>query len=92
MESTAVAQVAATHGLPFIAVRVIVDTAGDTVPGSVVAASAAGQVQIGRLICGLALSPADIAPLVRLARRYRIAIRSLMAVAGLGALAPPGLA
>ncbi len=91
MESTAVAQVAATHGLPFIAVRVIVDTASDTVPGSVVAASAAGQVRIGRLIRGLALSPADIAPLVRLARRYRIAIRSLMAVAGLGRLAPPGV-
>ncbi len=92
MESTAVAQVAATHGVPFIAVRVIVDTAGDTVPGSVVAASAAGQVKLGRLICGLVLSPADIAPLVRLARRYRIAGRSLAAVAGLGALAPPGVA
>ncbi len=92
MESTAVAQVAATHGLPFIAVRAIVDTAGDAVPRSVVAASAAGHVRIGRLICGLARSPADIAPLVRLARRYRIAIRSLMAVAGLGALAPPGVA
>jgi len=92
MESAAVAQVAATHGLPFIAVRVIVDTAGDTVPGAVVAASAAGRVQIGRLIWGLLLSPTDIAPLVRLAWRYRVAIRSLTAVAGLGKLAPPGVA
>ncbi len=50
---------------------------GDTVPAAVVAASAAGQVRIGRLICGLLLSPADIAPLLRLARRYRIATRSL---------------
>ena len=92
MESTAIAQMAVTHGLPFIAVRVIVDTAGDTVPRAVVAASAAGQVQIGRLICGLLLSPTDIAPLVRLARRYRIANRSLIVVAGLGRLAPPGVA
>ena len=91
MESAAVAQVAATHGLPFIAVRVIVDAASDTVPAAVVAASAAGQVRVGRLICGLLLSPTDIGPLVRLARRYRIATHSLMVVAGLGALAPPGV-
>jgi adenosylhomocysteine nucleosidase len=89
MESAAVAQAAATHGLPFIAVRVIVDTARDTLPRAVVAASRAGQVQIWRLILGLLISPADIAPLVRLAQRYRIAIRSLEAVAG--ALAAPAV-
>ncbi len=92
MESTAVARVAATHGLPFIAVRVIVDTAVDTIPGAVVAASAAGQVHMGRLIRGLLQSPADIGPLLRLARRHRIATRSLMVVAALGQLAPPGAA
>lgn len=89
MESAAVAQAAAAHGLPFIAVRVIVDTARDTLPRAVVAASRAGQVQIWRLILGLLISPADIAPLVRLAQRYRIAIRSLEAVAG--ALAAPAV-
>ena len=82
MESAAVAEAAAAHGLPFIAVRVIVDTAGDALPRAVVAASRAGQVQIWRLIFGLLLAPADIAPLVRLTRRYRIAIRSLEAAAG----------
>ena len=83
------AQVAAAHGLPFIAVRVIVDTAGDALPRAVVAASRAGQVQIWRLILGLLMAPAEIAPLVRLARRYRVAIRSLEAVAG--ALAAPAV-
>jgi adenosylhomocysteine nucleosidase len=89
MESVAVAQAAAAHGVPFIAVRVIVDTAGDALPRAVVAASRAGQVQVWRLMLGLLLSPADIAPLVRLARRYRVATRSLEAVAG--ALAAPAV-
>ncbi|MGO9039523.1 MAG: phosphorylase [Steroidobacteraceae bacterium] len=89
MESAAVAQAAAIHGLPFIAVRVIVDTAGDAVPRAVVAASRAGQVQNWRLIWGLLISPADIAPLIRLARRYRVAIRSLEAVARV--LTAPGV-
>ena len=92
MESFAVAQVAAAHGLPFIAIRVIVDTAGDVVPRCVVAASEAGRVQVWRLIRGLLRSPADIALLVRLARRYRVAMRSLIAVARLGKLAPPAAA
>jgi adenosylhomocysteine nucleosidase len=89
MESFAVAQVAAAHRLPFIAVRVIVDTAGDVVPRCVVAASEAGRLQVWRLMRGLLRSPADIVLLVRLARRYRVAMRSLSGVARLGMLAPP---
>lgn len=88
MESVAVARVAATHDLPFIAVRVIVDTAGDMLPPAVLAASRKGHVQISRLILGIIRSPRDIAPLVRLAARYRAATRSLVAVARTGALAP----
>jgi adenosylhomocysteine nucleosidase len=80
MESAAVAQIAAKHNLPFIAVRVIVDTAADVLPGAVVAASRAGRVQFARLIGGLILAPREIASLMRLARRYRIAMRSLRAV------------
>jgi adenosylhomocysteine nucleosidase len=80
MESAAVAEVAAAHGLPFIAVRVIVDTAGDTLPPAVVAASRAGRVEIGRLIAGLVAAPREIAALIRLARRYRMAMRSLALV------------
>jgi nucleoside phosphorylase len=80
MESTAVAEVAAKHNLPFIAVRVIVDTAADRLPRAVVAASRAGRMQFGRLLMGVLLSPGEIAGLVRLAQRYRIAMRSLRAI------------
>jgi len=80
MESAAVAQIAAKHNLPFIAVRVIVDTAADMLPPAVVAASRAGKVQFARLIGGLMLAPREIAGLIRLAQRYRIAMRSLRAI------------
>jgi len=80
MESAAVAEVAARHNLPFIAVRVIVDTAADTLPRTVVAASRAGRVHFGRLIVGLILAPREVGALIRLARRYRIAMRSLHAI------------
>ena len=80
MESTAVAQIAAKHNLPFIAVRVIVDTAADLLPRAVVAASLAGRVRFARLIGGLILAPREIAALIRLAQRYRIAMRSLHAI------------
>lgn len=80
MESAAVAEVAAQHHLPFIAARVIVDTAADRLPRAVVAASRAGRVQFGRLLVGIVLAPGEIAALVRLARRYRIAMRSLRAI------------
>jgi hypothetical protein len=81
MESLAVAQVAAQRGIPFIAVRVIVDTASDVLPGSVIAASGGGAVNVRRLLAGLALAPRDLIGLLRLARRYRAATRSLNAVA-----------
>ena len=80
MESAAVAEVAAKHNLPFIAVRVIVDTAADFLPRAVVAASRAGRVHFGRLIGGLILRPREIAALLRLVQRYRIAMRSLRAI------------
>jgi adenosylhomocysteine nucleosidase len=92
MESCAVAEVAAARSLPFIAVRAIVDEAGDAVPAAVVAASLGGELKIGRLVGGLFRSPADIAPLMRLARRYRAATRSLRCVARMGNLKPPGAA
>ena len=89
MESSAVAQVAEAHGVPFIAVRVIVDTARDGIPPAVAGASRAGKLRIGRLILGLVRSPSEIASLMRLARRYRAALRSLQAVAAVGKLGPP---
>lgn len=81
MESLAVAQVAAAHRVPFVAVRVIVDTAADALPRAVVRASSSGQVRIWRLLGAIALAPAELGALIRLAGRYRTATRCLAAVA-----------
>jgi adenosylhomocysteine nucleosidase len=87
MESFAVAEVAAAGGLPFIAVRAIVDTAADEVPSALAAAAdAAGALPIGRILARLAARPAQTGALLRLAARYRAAVRALRAVAATGAL------
>jgi adenosylhomocysteine nucleosidase len=91
MESVAVAQMAATHGLPFLAVKVIVDTAQDALPKSVMAASDSGQLQLWRLIGALALAPRDVVGVIRLARQFRIAHRSLRAVAQSHSLREPSI-
>jgi adenosylhomocysteine nucleosidase len=88
MESLAVAGVAALRRVPFVAVRVIVDTAADALPPAVVAASGRGPVHLGRLLRGLLRRPRDLQALLRLGRRYRIARRALIVVARTGALAP----
>jgi adenosylhomocysteine nucleosidase len=89
MESVGVAEVAAAHHLPFVAVRVVVDGAADALPGAVVAASRGGHFRVLPLVCGLAVAPRDLVGLFRLARRYRAATRSLSAVA-LSAVARDG--
>jgi adenosylhomocysteine nucleosidase len=81
MESWGVAEVSAAHGLPFVAVRVIVDTAADVLPRAVLAASRGGRVNVLRLIGGLAAAPLDLGAMIRLAHRYRAATRSLAAAA-----------
>ena len=88
MESFGVAEVAAVRGLPFLAVRVIVDTAGDVLPRAVVAASRTGRLNMRRLIGGLALAPLELVDVIRLTQRYRAARRSLRAVARAGFPAP----
>lgn len=87
MESLAVAQVAHAQGVPFIAVRVIVDVATDALPDSVRgAADAQGQVRLARLLGQLLVRPGDVVPLLRLSRRYRDASRALAALGRSGAL------
>jgi len=87
MESYAIAELACAHRLPFLAVRVIVDRATDELPRAVAAsADAAGPLRIWRLMSALARTPSELAPLLRLARRYRAASRSLAAVARVSAL------
>jgi adenosylhomocysteine nucleosidase len=91
MESSAVAEVAAAFGLPFLALRVIVDTAADVLPQSVLDASRAGNLNMRRLLSGLALAPWELLALIRLAQRYRAATLSLAAVARAGWPAPRAL-
>jgi adenosylhomocysteine nucleosidase len=81
MESLAIAHVAAAHDIPFMAVRVIVDGAGDALPRTVAAAGRSGQLSVLRLIGRLVATPKDLVGLLRLSRRYRAATRSLAAVA-----------
>ncbi len=90
MESAAVARVAAAASLPFLVVRVIADGALEEIPSSVVDASRSGAVRVGLLVRGLLASPAQLLPLLRLARRYRLGLERLRAVARSPALAPAG--
>jgi adenosylhomocysteine nucleosidase len=90
MESFGVAEVAAEFGLPFLALRVVVDTAADTLPQSVLAATREGSLSMRRLLGGLASAPLELLALIRLAQRYRAATRSLAAVA-CGGLSAPGV-
>ncbi len=87
MESCAVAELASRHGLPFVAVRVIIDDAQAQLPAAVAAATAAdGQVAAWRLAAHLLRHPGELAAVWRLARAYSAANASLAAVAASGAL------
>jgi adenosylhomocysteine nucleosidase len=89
MESAAVADIAEQNGLPFLAVRVVVDSASDVLPRAVTAAADnEGHLQIWRLIGALALAPNELPSLIRLGQRYRAANRSLASIARTGSLAP----
>jgi adenosylhomocysteine nucleosidase len=81
MESAAIAQVAGQAGLPFIALRVIVDTAADELPAAVIDASSGGRLHVGRFIGGLLRAPGGVGAVIRLSARYRIARRVLATIA-----------
>ena len=54
------------------------------VPAAVIAASGGGRLRIGRLLGGLAQAPGEIAALIRLSARYRIASQVLTTLAAAG--------
>jgi adenosylhomocysteine nucleosidase len=92
MESGVIAAVARDHGLPFVAVRVIVDTARDRVPAAAWRATAQdGRLKAGSLIFAVLRRPLDVGALIRLAQRYRVAVRALdaAALAGFRTAPPP---
>jgi len=82
MESGALAAAAADAGVPFLAVRAIVDPLAWTLPAAVSAAfDASGDVRVDRVL-GAALTHPSLWPdLLRLARAFAAARRTLAAVA-----------
>ena len=90
MESAAVAASAATAGLPFLAVRSIVDPVDCDLPRCVMASlDAAGETHVARLLGALARRPWEIVGLLRLARHFNAALRGLRDAAGLLVAATP---
>ena len=88
MESSAVAELAQRHALPFVAVRVIIDDAEAALPDAVAAATGRdGQVTAWRVGAHLLRHPGELASVLRLARAYAAANATLAAVAASGALA-----
>jgi adenosylhomocysteine nucleosidase len=82
MESGAVAAVASDAGLPFLAVRAIVDGARMALPSSALAAlNGRGELQLSRLLGRLLQHPAEWLSLLRLARGFRAARNTLALVA-----------
>lgn len=69
MESHIAARVARAHGVPFVALRVVVDPADRPVPPLAVAGMAAdGSTDIGAILLGLAKAPHHLGGLLRLGR------------------------
>jgi len=84
MESASVAAVAQEARVPFIAVRAIADSTDMTLPTSVLnACDEFGRLNFLKLILGVAERPTELFLLIRLARDYRAAQRTLAAVARL---------
>ena len=89
MESYGIAEVAGIHGLPFAALRVVADTAGDSIPSSALKAMTGdGRVRMGAAALGALTHPWQIPGLIRLGGRTATAMKKLEALARLGA---PGL-
>jgi adenosylhomocysteine nucleosidase len=84
MESGAVATVAQEARIPFMVVRAIADSADTTIPDSSLnSVDEFGRLSCLKLIQGLAVHPGELFTLVRIARNYRAAQRTLSIVARL---------
>jgi adenosylhomocysteine nucleosidase len=78
MESHGIGAVAATHGLPFLILRAIVDPAAMTLPTLAVSATGPdGRTDLGRVIRGLLRRPDESIPLLRLGLAFRAASATL---------------
>src|SRR5437879_817839 len=75
------ASAARTRGIPFAALRVVLDGAGEALPAALdVIDEATGEVRAGRALGTIALRPRLWPAAARLARRQRLAARRLGAI------------
>ncbi len=78
MESHIAFEVACVHGLPFCAVRVISDTAHETLPpAALVGMKADGGMALGRVLASLVHHPQQLPDLIRIGRQSGLAFRNL---------------
>lgn len=90
MESHAVMRVARERSVPWLVIRVIADSARDTLPEIALAAiDAGGEIRYGALAARLVRQPSGIIDLIRLWRISRRAFSGLGRVASLPSLRGP---
>lgn len=78
MESHITARIAARHGLPFIAIRAISDTASETLPpAALIGMNPDGSMALGRVLMSLARSPRQLPALLRTGMNSAAALRAL---------------
>jgi adenosylhomocysteine nucleosidase len=78
MESAAQARLAKEHGLPFMAIRAIVDTASTDIPENVLKAlDPVGNINLWKLLTSTYPVPADWIKIVRLGIQFNAARRTL---------------
>jgi adenosylhomocysteine nucleosidase len=78
MESAAQARLAEEHGLPFVAIRAIVDTLSTDIPENVVKAlDPAGNINVWKLLASTYLMPTDWIKIVQLGIQFSSAQRTL---------------
>ena len=72
LETAAIVAVAASHGVPFVAIRAISDTAEEELPLDFNAClDGSGRISRSKVVGKAAMNPALIAPLWRLHKRAR---------------------
>jgi adenosylhomocysteine nucleosidase len=78
MESHHVAEIASRHGLPFLVIRAVADTAQDNVPpAALVGLNEEGRPAIGAVLQSLLIKPWQLPGLIRVALRSRTAMAAL---------------
>ena len=82
MESIAIAKIALSNALPFLAVRAIVDPANMALPKAITyAANDEGDIQLIRLLAFIARHPSELAGLIRLGIAFNAAQSTLKRIA-----------